>query len=145
MLCTLVFQSMTDYFWNEETEIAIYSVTENNNLWANYCVARAAVRYGHHKIAYSIFSKLTEQVSSEHFYFWLVCLKEMSESETYLLSSDDTLVNRLEKAIIHYNKAIAALKVRLKILLSKYKYSFFIYRQQVLHHIIYNSKRSICE
>lgn len=111
MLCTLVFQSMTDYFWNEETEIAIYSVTENNNLWANYCVARAAVRYGHHKIAYSIFSKLTEQVSSEHFYFWLVCLKEMSESETYLLSSDDTLVNRLEKAIIHYNKAIAALKV----------------------------------
>ncbi|KAJ3665781.1 hypothetical protein Zmor_001256 [Zophobas morio] len=111
MLCTLVFQSMSDYLWNEETESAIRCVIENsNNLWANYCIARAAVRYGHHKIAHSIFIQLTEQVSSEHFHFWLVCLKEMSEAESHLLSSDDSLVTRLEKAIIHYNKAIAALK-----------------------------------
>ncbi|XP_044259605.1 integrator complex subunit 7 [Tribolium madens] len=110
MLCTLVFQSLSDYTWNEETESAIFCVIENNNLWANYCIARAAVRYGHHKIANAIFNQLTEQVSSEHFHFWLVCLKEMSEAESFLLTSDDSLVNRLEKAIIHYNKAIAALK-----------------------------------
>jgi integrator complex subunit 7 len=111
MLCTLVFQTMSDYTWNAETESAIYCVVENNNLWANYCIARAAVRYGHHKIAHKIFSQLTEQVSSEHFHFWLVCLKEMSEAESHLLSCDDILVNRLEKSIIHYNKAVAALKV----------------------------------
>jgi integrator complex subunit 7 len=110
MLCTLVFQTMSDYTWNAETESAIYCVVENNNLWANYCIARAAVRYGHHKIAHKIFSQLTEQVSSEHFHFWLVCLKEMSEAESHLLSCDDILVNRLEKSIIHYNKAVAALK-----------------------------------
>lgn len=70
------------------------------------------MRYGHHKVAIGIFSELKEQVSSEHFHFWLVCLKEMSEAEAVLYGEDpNTLVTRLENAVIHYNKALAALKV----------------------------------
>ncbi|KAJ8921543.1 hypothetical protein NQ315_003163 [Exocentrus adspersus] len=111
MLCTLIFQTLSGYKWNESTYNSIIMVVDNNNLWANYCIARAAVRYGHHKIAHYIFEGLTEQVSSEHFHFWLVCLKEMSGAESQLYSEESsTLVNRLDMAVIHYNKAIAALK-----------------------------------
>lgn len=103
---------MCGYFWNDETQNAIFNVVNNNNLWANYCIARAAVRYGHHQIANYIFSMLTEHVSSEHYHFWLVCLKEMTEAEAQLYGDDvSTLVNRLDNGIKHYNKAIAALKV----------------------------------
>lgn len=112
MLCTLIFQTLSGYNWNDYTYNTVLNVVDSNNLWANYCIARAAVRYGHHKIAHHIFEGLTEQVSSEHFHFWLVCLKEMSEAESQLYSEEsETLVTRLDTAIIHYNKAIAALKV----------------------------------
>ncbi|XP_074033531.1 integrator complex subunit 7 [Leptinotarsa decemlineata] len=111
MLCTLIFQTLSGYKWNEVTFNTILKVVSSNNLWANYCIARAAVRYGHHRVAHHIFSGLTEQVSSEHFHFWLVCLKEMSQAEAQLYSEEtESLVSRLDKAIFHYNKAIAALK-----------------------------------
>lgn len=111
MLCSLIFQMISGYKWNEQTQNAIFNVVQNNNLWANYCIARAAVRYGHHQIGTYIFKQLTEQVSSEHFHFWLACLKEMSQAESLLYSEDsNTLVTRLDTAVIHYNKAIAALK-----------------------------------
>lgn len=85
-------------------------------------LARAAVRYGHHQIGTYIFKQLTEQVSSEHFHFWLACLKEMSEAEALLYSEDsNTLVTRLDKAVIHYNKAIAALKVCICLIICKNK------------------------
>lgn len=93
---------------------AIRYITSNNNLWANYRIGRAAVRYGHHKIGFDIFWNLTENVSSEHLHFWLVCLKEMSEGESILLNDAEnkiSLVDRLDEAVLHYNKAIAALKV----------------------------------
>ncbi|ERL84782.1 hypothetical protein D910_02207 [Dendroctonus ponderosae] len=81
MLCTLLFQLLSGYKWNEETKNAVFE------------------------------TQLTEQVSSEHFHFWLACLKEMSEAEALLSDEDSsTLVTRLDQSSIHYNKAIAALK-----------------------------------
>ncbi|XP_030755843.1 integrator complex subunit 7 [Sitophilus oryzae] len=111
MLCTLIFQTMSGYKWNDHTQEVIFGVVKDNNLWANYCIARAAARYGHHQIGTVIFKQLTEQVSSEHFHFWLACLKEMCEAEASLYDEDsNSLVTRLDKAVLHYNKAIAALK-----------------------------------
>ncbi|XP_060527172.1 integrator complex subunit 7 isoform X1 [Cylas formicarius] len=112
MLCTLLFQMMSGRGWTREAETAVLAAASaDNKLWANYCIARAAIRYGHHQIAHLVFKQLTEQVSSEHFHFWLACLREMCRAEA-LLSSDESapLVTRLDKAIIHYNKAVAALK-----------------------------------
>lgn len=131
LLCTLIFQTLAGYEWNADVISkcfykkeflntstilildAIHYTTRNNNLWANYRIARAAVRYGHHKIGVDIFRNLTENVSSEHLHFWLVCLKEMSEGESILLSQADNkiiLVDRLDQGVLHYNRAIAALK-----------------------------------
>lgn len=112
MLCTLIFQMLAGYKWREETYNTILKVVQNNNCWDNYCIARAAMRYSHHQLAQHIFTRLTKEVSSEHFHFWLVCLKEMSEAEMQLnCNSSESILIRLDKAIIYYNKAIAALKV----------------------------------
>lgn len=112
MLSTLVFQTLSNYQWNNETITMIHKAIGGNNLWANYRIARAAVRYGHHNIALDIFKGLTEQVSSENLHFWLVCLKEMCEAESQLVNdSKKNLVDQLDSAVTHYNKAIAALKV----------------------------------
>lgn len=111
MLCTLMFQTLCGHKWNDDTFSTVIKVVSSNNMWANYCIARAAMRYGHHKVAHHIFLGLTDQVSSEHFHFWLICLKELSKAEGELYSEDsETLITRLDTAVIHYNKAIAALK-----------------------------------
>lgn len=112
MLSTLIFQTLCDYNWNEITLNTMLIVVNNNtNLWSNYCIGRAAIRYGHHSIAKHIFNDLTEQVSSEHYHFWLVCLKEMCTAETVLTNANIKLIDKLDTSIVHYNKAIAALKV----------------------------------
>ncbi|KAJ9584574.1 hypothetical protein L9F63_021084, partial [Diploptera punctata] len=112
MLCTLVFQTMAGYDWSIEAKRAVEGVIDKTYLWANYRIARSAARYGHHSIAASILSQLREQVSSEHFHFWLVSLEELSRGEAELLdfSKQPSLVQRLSQAVAHYSKAVAALK-----------------------------------
>lgn len=60
-----------------------------------------------------ILSQLREQVSSEHFHFWLVSLEELSRGEAELLdcSKQPSLIQRLSQAVAHYSKSVAALKV----------------------------------
>ena len=120
MLCTLMFQSMSGYRWNKETWDVMQRVVKDNDLWSNYRVARAAVRYGHHGVACHVFAGLKERVSSEHLHFWLTCLKEVSDAEARLVRDDEeegvvipqpALIERLNFAVVHYNKAVAALKV----------------------------------
>lgn len=113
LLCTLVFQTMSGYQWDQNTIKVVDDLCTSNNLWANYRIARAAVRYGHHKVGLNIFNNLTEQVSSEHLHFWLVCLREVCAGEAQLINDNNepgNIVDRLDSAIIHYNKALAALK-----------------------------------
>ena len=79
----------------------------------NSCID-LCVRYSHHSVAAGILSQLREQVSSEHFHFWLVSLEELSRGEAELLdcSKQPSLVQRLSQAVAHYSKAVAALKVK---------------------------------
>jgi integrator complex subunit 7 len=81
---------------------------------SSHCVDPCA-RYSHHSVAAGILSQLREQVSSEHFHFWLVSLEELSRGEAELLdcSKQPSLVQRLSQAVAHYSKAVAALKVKL--------------------------------
>jgi integrator complex subunit 7 len=80
-----------------------------DSYYINLCV-----RYSHHSVAAGILSQLREQVSSEHFHFWLVSLEELSRGEAELLdcSKQPSLVQRLSQAVAHYSKAVAALKVK---------------------------------
>lgn len=109
-------------------------------------MARAAIRYGHHEVALEILQGLTERVSSEHLHFWLVCLKEVCEAEALLCSegSNSNIVDRLDSAIVHYNKGIAALKV--KVQLDKYcENKFMIFRRLAHLRTTFSSKRNTCE
>lgn len=113
MLCTLVFQIFSGYELSSESFSIVSRTVEDNNLWANYRIARAAVRYGHHNVALNVFTALTEQVSSENLHFWMVCLREMCKAESLLVSRDspEQIVDRINGAVVHYNMAIGALKV----------------------------------
>ncbi|GFG33765.1 hypothetical protein Cfor_05491 [Coptotermes formosanus] len=112
MLCTLVFQTIAGYEWSIEARRTVEGAIEKTNLWSNYRIARSAARYSHHSVAAGILSQLREQVSSEHFHFWLVSLEELSRGEAELLdcSKQPSLVQRLSQAVAHYSKAVAALK-----------------------------------
>ncbi|XP_067013341.2 integrator complex subunit 7 [Anabrus simplex] len=112
MLCTLVFQTMAGYEWSNEAREAVEMIIKKTNLWANYRIARSAARYGHHAVSANILSQLREQVSSEHLHFWLVSLEELSRGEAQLLEDPQraNLVWRLNLAVAHYSKAVAALK-----------------------------------
>lgn len=128
----------------------VFNVSATNNLWANYRIARAAVRYGHHKIALHIFSSLTESVSSEHLHFWLECLKEMCEGESKLINEENAninLVDRIDVAILHYNKAIAALKVckTNSFRFNNVTGAFYYFRPRAPRRTTFNSKRNTCE
>lgn len=67
-------------------------------------------RYGHHEISHEIFAVLKDRVSSEHYYFWLTSLQELSKGEA-VLSSNEDLVVKLSTSLTHYSKALASLRV----------------------------------
>ncbi|XP_075234505.1 integrator complex subunit 7-like [Lycorma delicatula] len=110
MLCTLVFQTLAPSQWTDTAQNAIDSVISKTNLWASYRLGRSAARYGHFRVCSHIMSQLYEQVSSENLHFWLVTLVEMSTGEAILWSNNDGLLDRLGQAVVHYSKALAAIK-----------------------------------
>ncbi len=112
-LLTLVFQAHTGEDMSEDTQQKILNLLDTVNAWSGYKVARQAARYGQHKVAACIFRKLTEKVSTEHFYLWLSGLAEASQAEDSLGGSIETVTdftNKLATAQSHYHKAIAAFK-----------------------------------
>ena len=56
------------------------------DMWSAYKVARAASRYGHHQSAHSIYQKISQGVSSEHLYYWLTGLAQVSLGEMTLIN-----------------------------------------------------------
>lgn len=110
MLCSLLFQSQVGYEWNAQLSNAVRVATKTGHYWSNYRIARSACRYGHHELSKDIFAVLKDRVSSEHFYFWLNSLEELSKGEAVLTGKDD-LITRLSSSVTHYSKALASLKV----------------------------------
>lgn len=83
--------------------------------WTVYKIGRQAGRYGHHALAADIFEKLTTQISTEHYYFWLSTFKDCCLGESCLqMQSPATsrlmFVEQMLKAESHYHKAIIAVK-----------------------------------
>lgn len=86
MLCTLLFQMIIGgYEWSPECLQAIDSVVKSIDNWNKYKIARGATRYGHHKIATSLFKILKEAVASEQLHFWLLGLELMTNAESFLM------------------------------------------------------------
>lgn len=104
-------------------------VTKSTNSWSQYRIARSASRYGQHYLAAILYQKLSSLVSMEKLHFFLTALSQISKAECILIYGLDfeeirkqfnqiestdrkelTLIERLDKAITFYWKALATLR-----------------------------------
>jgi len=100
-LCTLLFQSVKGHRWTPECASAVRAACDSLDMWSAYKVARAASRYGHHACAHEIYLKISQGVSSEHLYYWLTGLAQISHGEKTLAGDGDNntkdLIERLSQ------------------------------------------------
>jgi hypothetical protein len=82
-------------------------------------------RFGQHMFAVPAISRLINSISSESFHFWLSCLRDVSLAECALMNekplpegmaekspvSKIAVIENISIAMVHYSKAIAAIKV----------------------------------
>lgn len=128
ILAAVCLQSMMGFHMTPEMHEVFNKVLLNINHWSQYRIARSASRFGHPFIAAKIYQKLSKHVSQEKFYFYLSGLTQMSIAECFLVYGNDVeqleaelvdgkgsgdhlnLIQRLEKSIAHYWKALATFK-----------------------------------
>lgn len=125
ILAAVCLQSMMGFHVTCDMHDVFNKVLSAVDNWSQYRIARSASRFGHPFIAAKIYQKLSKHVSQEKFYFFLSGLTQMSIAECFLLYGrefeeletspkvDDeklNLIQRLEKSIEHYWKALATLK-----------------------------------
>lgn len=128
ILAAVCLQSMMGFHMTREMYDVFNRVLAVINNWSQYRIARSASRYGHPFIAAKIYQKLSKHVSQEKFYFYLSGLTQMSVAECILLYGHEfedlevklierklnvdqlNLIQRLEKSITHYWKALATFK-----------------------------------
>lgn len=124
LLCTVIFQAIAGYGENDDVKQVINDVIKNINLWSNYKIGRAAVRYGHFSISSTIFGNLNNRVGSEQMHFWLAALETISTAESQLMSSNPSkLLSNLGQSISTYYRAIAALKAASSMLIFQTEYT----------------------
>lgn len=124
LLCTVVFQAIAGYDEHDEVKRVINDIIESTDLWSNYKIGRAAVRYGHFSISSRIFSCLNNRVGSEQMHFWLAALETISTAESQITSSNPSkLLSNLGQSISTYYRAIAALKAASLMLIFQTEYT----------------------
>lgn len=128
ILAAICLQSMMGFHMTREMHDVFGKVLKVVNNWSQYRIARSASRFGHPFIAAKIYQRLAKHVSQEKCYFYISGLTQMSMAECFLLYGFDfelldtkllearrddeqlNLIQRLEKSIAHYWKALASLK-----------------------------------
>lgn len=124
LLCTVIFQAIAGYNEQDGVKRVINDVIKNTDLWSNYKIGRAAVRYGHFNISSKIFGSLNNRVGSEQMHFWLAALETISTAESQLTSSNSSkLLSNLGQSISTYYRAIAALKAASLMLIFQTEYT----------------------
>ncbi|XP_025207626.1 integrator complex subunit 7 [Melanaphis sacchari] len=124
LLCTVIFQAIAGYDEHNDVKRVINDVIKNTDLWTNYKIGRAAVRYGHFNISSKIFGSLNNRVGSEQMHFWLAALETISIAESQLKSSNPSkLLSNLGQSISTYYRAIAALKAASLMLIFQTEYT----------------------
>lgn len=139
ILSAVCLQSLLGCFMPVAVFDIFKKVFQVTSYWTQYRIARSASRFGHHFLAAFLYDKLSNQVSLEKFHFFLLSLSQISKAECALIYAyeyddvlrnysaldpensdpnkivDDnlkqlTLMERLDRAISLYWKALASLK-----------------------------------
>lgn len=111
-LCTVLFQVAGDVEIPDGVNILILSAAERADPWIAYKIARQALRYGQFAIAERIFVALAKKVSSEHFFFWLTGLKDITLGEKCLRSQtkSPSAIASLQEVLSCYHRGLTSLK-----------------------------------
>ncbi|XP_053314662.1 integrator complex subunit 7 [Spea bombifrons] len=112
-LATVIFVASQKALSPEVKTIIKQQLENVSNGWTVYRIARQASRMGNHDMAKELYQSLLTQVASEHFYFWLNSLKELSTAEERLtaLQEDDysSALSCISESLKSYHKGIASL------------------------------------
>ncbi|XP_063608036.1 integrator complex subunit 7-like [Penaeus indicus] len=108
-LVTLVMQVFHGHVWSSQAEAAVVAASKCVHLWAAFCMARQASRYGHHSLAAGMYGVLSWRVCSDQQHFWVSALGEVSRGEASPMASGDRASN-LTAANTHLHRALSALK-----------------------------------
>lgn len=133
ILSAVCLQAMLGSFMPPRVLGVFDKVFARTSYWTQYRIARSASRYGQHYFAAQIYQQLSTHVSIEKIHFFLSALAQISKAECVLnhgyefeviclnyaafeptaaanLPPSLSMVERLEKAISLYWKALATLK-----------------------------------
>jgi integrator complex subunit 7 len=128
ILSAVCLQAMMGFHITKDMHDVFAKVLLVLNNWSQYRIARSASRFGHPFIAAKIYQRLTADVAQERFYFHLSGLSQISMAECILIYGREfdeleakfteidrdenqmNLIQRLEKAVSLYWKALATLK-----------------------------------
>jgi integrator complex subunit 7 len=128
ILAAVCLQSMMGVHITQDMYDVFKKVLGTVNNWSQYRIARSASRFGHPFIATKIYQKLSKDVSQERYHFYLSGLSQISTAECILIygyefdelevkfneiehdENQMNLIQRLEKSVALYWKALANLK-----------------------------------
>ncbi|XP_026319182.1 integrator complex subunit 7 [Hyposmocoma kahamanoa] len=89
LLCTVIFQERAGKSLsckiNSAWEERVLSAVQTADGWTRYRVARAALRYGHHRLAADILKRLSEEAPSESAQRWLTALYRAAAADAKLI------------------------------------------------------------
>ncbi|KAI1292120.1 Integrator complex subunit 7 [Halotydeus destructor] len=93
---------------NESFPLSTIDSLHDVDHWTCFKIARQSMRYGHHEFAFRVLDKLRDTLSSESSYFWITCLRNISQAEQLLSSSKSD--NQLNRVISLYIEACSMLR-----------------------------------
>ena len=111
LLLTMLLQTLRGHAWTQDVEEAFRSGVEILDHWSRYRVARAASRYGEHRVGQKLYAGLKEQVWNEPQFYWLQALELLSQGEQILAQQDNRfLQEKLLQAASVFERGLVALR-----------------------------------
>jgi len=111
LLKTMLLQTLRGHSWTEDAEDAFRTGVDVLDNWSTYRVARAAARYGEHRIGRELFDRLKHEVWSEGNHFWISSLEQFARGEEILAKQDNrSLQDKLNQAMNVFQQGLTSLR-----------------------------------
>eukprot|EP00092_Neocalanus_flemingeri_P013580 GFUD01014645.1.p1 GENE.GFUD01014645.1~~GFUD01014645.1.p1 ORF type:complete len:959 (-),score=367.80 GFUD01014645.1:93-2969(-) len=111
LLNTLLLQTLRGSSWPESASECVELSLDRLDCWDQYRMARAASRYGHHRLAGKAFNNIGDWAQSDVGYCWLQGLALLSQAEdTLVMTSTLSLQERLATSLTLFHRAVSSLR-----------------------------------
>ena len=111
LLLTMLLQTFRGHIWSQDIEESFRSGVQIMDNWSRYRVARAASRYGEHRIGRELYTGLVGKVGKESQHYWLSSMQLFSLGEEILAKQDSkTLQEKLTSAGTVFQRGLTCLR-----------------------------------